>query len=174
MRIVVAVLAAASMAGAARAEVVASAPGGFQSRHVSEIAAAPERVWAALLSLPKWWSPAHTYSGEAARLTLDAQPGGCFCERLKDGGGVLHATVVQVRPRALLRLTGGLGPLQGEGVAGAWSFELKAAGAGTTLTQTMTAGGYTPGGLDRLAGPVDGVLAEQQARLKAFVETGRP
>jgi hypothetical protein len=35
-------------------------------------------------------------------------------------------------------------------------------------------GGYRPGGLDAVAGPVDFVIGEALGRLKAFVETGNP
>jgi hypothetical protein len=44
----------------------------------------------------------------------------------------------------------------------------------TTLTQIYFVGGYFPGGLDKLAPAVDGVLGEQLARLKSYVETGKP
>jgi hypothetical protein len=35
-------------------------------------------------------------------------------------------------------------------------------------------GGYAKGGLENLAGPVDGVLGEQVRRLAKYVETGKP
>jgi hypothetical protein len=35
-------------------------------------------------------------------------------------------------------------------------------------------GGYLPAGLNSLAPPVDAVLTEAMARLKNFVEIGRP
>ena len=173
MRIVAGALCALSLAGAAHAEVIASSPGGFHLRIVSEVAAPPERVWAALLYLPRWWNPSHTYSGDAANLSLDAKAGGCFCERLPNGGSVLHATIVQLRPGALLRLSGGLGPLQGEGASATWTFTLKPSPTGTTLTQTMAVGGWSPTGLAALAAAVDAVQSEQQARLKRYVERGR-
>ena len=44
----------------------------------------------------------------------------------------------------------------------------------TTLTQTYYVGGYYPGGLDKLAPAVDGVLTQQLGRLKLYVETGKP
>lgn len=171
---VIAGLAMLAGAGPAAAEVTASSPQGFQSRTAAHVGATPAKVWAALLQPPRWWSPAHTYSGDAANLSLKTEAGGCFCERLADGGSVQHAQVVQVRPERLLRLSGGLGPLQGEGVAAAWTFSIQAANDGTRVTQTMTVGGWSPAGLDALAAPVDGVLAQQLERLKRLVETGAP
>ncbi|MDB5498278.1 MAG: ATPase, partial [Phenylobacterium sp.] len=45
----------------------------------------------------------------------------------------------------------------------------------TELTMTYDVGGYAKGGLaETLAGPVDMVLGEQVARLKKYLETGRP
>lgn len=164
---------ALAAAGDAAAEVVAEAPGGFQTRAVVEIAAPPERVWAALAQLPRWWNPAHTYSGVAANLSFTPEAGACLCERWA-GGQVQHAVVVLVQPRESLRLSGGLGPLQAQGAAAAWTFTLKPSATGTSLTQTMTVGGWSPTGLEALAAPVDVVLAEQQARLKRYVETGAP
>src|ERR1044072_9518323 len=37
-----------------------------------------------------WWNPEHTYSHDAKNLSIDARPGGCFCEKLTNGGGVEH------------------------------------------------------------------------------------
>ena len=167
-------LLALSLAGGARAEVVASAPGGFMTRTSTVIAAPPEKVWAGLLAMPRWWSPAHTYSGKGANLSLAAVAGGCFCERLERGGGVQHATVVNIQPGEGLVLSGGLGPLQGEGVSAGWTWRLEGTPGGTRVTQTMVVGGWSATGLEGLAAPVDGVLAEQQGRLKRFVETGSP
>jgi uncharacterized protein YndB with AHSA1/START domain len=174
IRIVLGVLCAASLAGSAAAEVVGKSPAGFQTRVVTEIAAPPAKVWAALGQMPRWWSPSHTYSGKAENLSFKAESGACFCERLPGGGSVLHATVVMAMPEQTLRLSGGLGPLQGEAAAATWTFVLKSSATGTTLTQTMAIGGWSPNGLDALAAPVDGVLSQQQARLKRFVETGKP
>ena len=173
MRVVAAgVLAGLTLAGPAAAEVTAKATNGFTTRTVTEVAAPPEKVWAALGQVSNWWNPAHTYSGEAGRLSLEVKARGCFCERWP-GGEVQHATVVMAMPNRTLRLTGGLGPLQALGASSVWTFELKPSAAGTTVTQTMTVGGWSPEGLEGLAAPVDGVLAEQQGRLKRFIETGQ-
>ena len=159
--------------GAAWAEVTEAQPHGFQVRHTVEISAPPERVWAALIAPKGWWEPSHTFSGDAANLTLEARPGGCFCERWS-GGGVQHLSVVHVRPNRHLGLWGGLGPLGFEGAAGGFVFTLKPAGAQTSLTLTYTVGGYVRSGMAQLAPAVDGMLDAQVRRLERLVETGRP
>jgi hypothetical protein len=73
--------------------------------------------------------------------------------------------VVQARPGKLLRLQGGLGPLQGEAVIGTLTFSLKAVPGGTEITQNYIVGGFIRHGADKLAGPVDQVLAEQLSGL---------
>lgn len=82
--------------------------------------------------------------------------------------------VVDVRPGQTIRALGALGPLQAMGAAGAMTWDLKAQGSHTLVTWTYDVGGHAPGGLDKLAAPVDGVLGQQADRLKAYVETGKP
>src|SRR5437762_8669904 len=120
------------------------------------------------------WDPAHTFSHDAHNLSMDAKPGGCFCERLPDGGGVQHMSVVYASPGKLLRLTGAIGPLQEAALAGTMTWNLLQAGGGTTVELTYTAGGFRAGGFRDIPTVVDGVLRGQLARLKALVETGRP
>lgn len=71
-------------------------------------------------------------------------------------------------------MRGALGPLQGLGVEGAMTLSLAPAGNGTDLSLIYNVGGYLKDGFTSWAAPVDGVLHEQMARLKAFVETGSP
>ena len=168
---------AAALAAAvpARAAVVESGAAGFFVRHAVDVPAAPARAWQALVDVGAWWNPAHTYSGVARNLRLDPRPGGCFCERLPEHGGVEHARVVYVAPRAALRLNGALGPLQSAGVAGSLTFTLKPLAEGRTrITLEYSVGGFMAGGLDRIAAGVDGVLGEQLERLRGLVDTGRP
>ncbi len=105
----------AAITTAAAAEVVDSGPGGFTVRTTVHVAAPADKVYAALVQPARWWNSEHTFSGDARNLSLDAQPGGCFCETLKNGGGVRHQTVVYVDPGRVLRLRGPLGPAAGAG-----------------------------------------------------------
>ena len=160
--------------GGAQAAVADSAANGFSVVETVHIAAAPDKVWAALVTPSRWWSPAHTYSKSATNLTLEPRAGGCWCENLPGGGSVQHMVVVRLMPNNQLVLRGPLGPLQSMGVDGAMTVVMTPADRGTDLTATYTAGGYLKGGLDALAGPVDAVLREQFVRLRTQVETGSP
>lgn len=160
------VLMAAAAASPAAAEVKSAVPAGFAVESRAVVAAAPAEAYAQIVRIDEWWDAAHSYSGNAANLSLQARPGGCFCERLADGGGVEHMRVVSARPGVELRLQGGLGPLQAEAVTGSLSWSLKPAGGGTEIVQRYVVGGYVEGGADRIAPAVDQVLAGQLLRLQ--------
>lgn len=149
---------------------------GFVIRLQVSINAPPAQVYQALLGqVGAWWDPGHTYSGDSRNLSIDARPGGCFCERLPDGGGIEHLRVLYLAPPHALRLSGALGPLQASGLAGALSLALSpSAGGGTALLLVYSVGGFMEGGLDRIGPAADGMLAGQVQRLKRFVETGQP
>lgn len=158
------------MPSAALAEVKSSSPNGFEVETRSVVAAAPAETWAALVRVQDWWSDDHTYSGSAANLRLDPRAGGCFCETVpQDGGSIEHLRIVYARPGKTLRLHGGLGPLQAQGVAGTFTWALKAVPGGTEVTQTYIIGGNLRGGGEALAPAVDKMLAEQLGRLKAHL-----
>ena len=160
----------------AHADVTDAEPGGFTSVHELLLGASRERVWQALTAeIGRWWDARHSYSGVAANFRLDARAGGCFCEALPNGGEVEHLRVVFVDTNHVLRLAGGLGPLQSMGVAGSMQFALEDDDNGTTrLTYRYAVGGYYPGGLDTVADAVDLVQLGQLQRLKRYLETGSP
>jgi uncharacterized protein YndB with AHSA1/START domain len=165
------IVVALALTTAAHAEVTDRSPAGFELRHEATIAAAPEQVYATLLTPARWWNGSHTYSGDAANLSIDVAAG-CFCERLPKGI-VRHMTVIYSDGLRLV-LEGALGPLASTGATGHLAVELTGAGTGTKVVLTYAVGGYAKGGLaERWAAPVDGVLGEQLVRLKRAVETGK-
>jgi uncharacterized protein YndB with AHSA1/START domain len=161
------------LCGTAVADVIDAEAGGFTTLNETTIAASRDVVWqAAITEIDQWWSSDHTVSGEASRLRIDAKPQGCFCEHLGEAAGVVHMTVTMLNPTVVLRLTGGLGPLGLMGVDGNMTWEFSDAELGTRVKFIYAVGGYRPGGLDGIAGPVDGVIGDALLRLKAHVETG--
>jgi uncharacterized protein YndB with AHSA1/START domain len=121
-----------------------------------------------------WWNPEHTYSHDAKNLSIDPRPGGCFCEKLPNGGGVEHLRVVYVAPREVLRLSGGLGPLQASGLAGSMTWKLTGGAENTRVELSYSVGGFIQGGFEKIAPAVESMLNDQLNRLKLFVETGKP
>jgi uncharacterized protein YndB with AHSA1/START domain len=166
LKIGIGVLALVSALPMASAEVAESTAAGFTSRHSLAIATPPATVWEALVHPERWWQGDHTYSGDAANLSLDARPGGCWCEKT-GAGGVEHMRVVYVAAADTLRLAGGLGPLQAMPVTGVMTITLKPSGTGTELVATYAVAGQ---GLAGMAAPVDHVLGVQWSRLKAAAE----
>lgn len=166
----VALLAASS----ACAEAIGVSATGFTSQYREELKASSDEIWKALVQLPRWWNGSHTYSGQAANLSLDAQAGGCWCERWGDGQSVQHGTVVLAMPGRVLRVLGNLGPLQDLPVHGVLTFAITTQDGKTTLRLTYRVAGPSDAGLDKLAPVVDRVIGEQFKRLKSMAETGRP
>ena len=161
------------LAGSARGEVTDRSPAGFTITSTVQVPVPPDRAFRALVDIGSWWGKAHTYTGDSRNMSIAAQPGGCFCEKLPNGGGVEHGRVVYVAPGSVLRLNAALGPLQEMAVTGSWTWQIAAAGQGSTITMTYAVGGYTPGGLDKIAAVVDQVLTEQVSFLKASLEKTR-
>lgn len=159
-------------ASAVSAEVVDKGPAGFTVRIEQRTTAPPAAAYKAFVEgLATWWDSEHTYSGSAKNMSIDARPGGCFCEVFPAGGGIEHARVIYVEPGKILRMQGALGPLQSSGVASVLTWSFEAAAGGTTVTLTAATGGYLPGGFDKIAVLVDGVLTGQVKRLVAYADT---
>jgi len=173
MRFAAIALVAVLVSAPAAAEVVDAQPNGFETRQVVTFDAPATKVWDALGHVGAWWSPAHTWSGDAHNLSIELKAGACWCEALK-AGGVEHMRVVYVAAPTTVRLEGALGPLQMSGASGHVIWSLAEKDGKTTLTWTYDVGGYRQGGLGPFATPVDAVLGEQAARLKRYVETGKP
>jgi uncharacterized protein YndB with AHSA1/START domain len=164
---------AAALVSAAHAEIVDQRATGFSLQEKEQIAATPDKVYAALIDVSKWWDSAHSFSGDAKNMTLDARAGGCWCESLpKSGGSVLHMTVVYADPGKVLRLRGALGPFQSTGMDGAMNFVLTPNKQGTEIQLVYNLGGYIWGDFQAIPKSADGVLGLQLFRLKQFIETG--
>jgi hypothetical protein len=158
-------------AAPAAAEVVSADPHGFEVRETVNLVVKPEIAFAGFGDLPAWWDPQHTYSGKSENLSLNLIPGGCFCERL-DGGGIEHMRVVYVdRADHHIVLTGGLGPLLYEAVSGVMDIQVKRVAGGAQLTLDYRVAGFANGNGDKLAPAVDGVLAGQMKRFRAYATT---
>lgn len=162
-----------AMTTPALADVTDVSPGGFTVRLEIDIEASPIDVYdAAVGRIAEWWSSDHTFSGDAANMTIEHRLGGCFCETFGEDGGVVHMQVTFLNRGRMIRLTGGLGPLGLMGVSGNMTWEFGEADAGTRWVLTYAVGGYSRDGLDKIAGPVDQTLEEQMQRLKALLESG--
>lgn len=169
-----ALLALFALATAARAEVLQSGTDHFTVAFAAEVAAPPARTFAAISAVQHWWSSEHTWSGDAANLSLKAEAGGCFCERWTHGSSE-HGRVIMVRDNELLRLDSALGPLQEYAVSGILSFRLEAGENDTTrLDVDYRVNGASASALDQIAPAVDQVLALQIDRLLRYIDTGNP
>ena len=154
-----------------RAEVKDSSAIGFTIQDTVIIAAEPNDVYHSLVAeVGRWWDSAHTFSGNASNLSIDDRAGGCFCEKLENGGSVRHLEVVFADPGKTLRMIGGLGPLQAMAVTGSMAWSLSKTDTSTNVKVTYSVGGYRPGGLQKMAPLVDKVMFEQLKRLKEYIE----
>jgi hypothetical protein len=163
----------------AQAEVVMQSPAGFVIKLSADTTATQNDAWKALITPNKWWSGEHTYNGDAGNLWLDAQATGCFCEKLPKPadapaeqrmGSVEHMHVVYADPqRGVLRMVGGLGPLQGEALHGTLTITLKPIEGGTRIEWDYVVGGYMRMSPEQIAPLVDKVLGEQLTRLVGWL-----
>ncbi|WP_156386412.1 SRPBCC family protein [Rhizobium sp. Leaf391] len=158
------------LATQATAEVSSANQSGFSLTTSVTVTTSPAETYAILVQPNLWWDTTHSYSHKAQNLSINPVAGGCFCERLDDGGSVEHAHVVFASPGKVLRLRGAFGPLQGEGIDGGLTWELKPSGAGTEIRQTYAAGGYIPSGMEKMAEMLDPIFTGQASHLKSYID----
>jgi uncharacterized protein YndB with AHSA1/START domain len=132
------------LAAPVRSEVIESTAAGFSVRTVAAIKAPPAKVYAALTDRVGGW------------------------------WDPAHTFSHDARNLSLDAKPGAIGPLQEAALAGTMTWNLSETGGGTTVELTYTVGGFRAGGFRDMPTVVDGVLRGQLARLKGFVETGRP
>ena len=149
----------------AAAKVIDESDAGFTAAHSVRVAASPDDVWIMLRAPQNWWSKEHSWSGDAANFWMDAQAGGCFCEKLPGGegamGSVQHARILFAKPGELLRLSGALGPLQGEAVTGTLTIQIKPMEGGSLIRFDYVVGGYMRFKVADIAPAVDSVMGQQ-------------
>ena len=158
----------ALIATPASAVVVGADSHGFELRHTLELPVPPVQALAAFGRVGSWWSKDHTYSGNAARLSLQLRPGGCWCEQLDGGGGVEHMRVAYYEPGKRIALTGGLGPLLFEATSGVMDVRATKTKTGSQLVINYRVAGFARGNGTEMALAVDQVLRDQTERLRAF------
>ena len=155
------------LAAPVHAEVVGSGEDWFITKDSADIAAAPRQVWLALIKPGLWWNDAHTWSADASNMTLTPQAGACFCEKMPgDGdipldGSVQHGFVEQAVPDKVLRIRGGLGPLQDTPATGVMTITLEEIEGGTRVSWQYYVGGPMTFKVPDIAPAVDGVMTQQ-------------
>lgn len=158
----------------AHAEVRQASADSFLIAQSVPVTATPAKAYAALAEVQRWWSDEHTWSGNAANLSLKAEAGGCFCERWP-GGSAEHGHVIMALPDKLLRIDTALGPLQEFALKGILSFWIRSDEEGATqVALEYRVNGSALSGLDAFAPQVDAVLSTQLGRLARFIDTGDP
>jgi hypothetical protein len=164
------VVGALLMAQPATAEVIKVGEDSFVTRDAAVVEATPYEAWQVLIAPSQWWNNSHTWSADAENLYISAQAGGCFCELLAppkgapDGirrGSAHHMTVVLADPPKVLRMRGGLGPLQSEPVDGVLTITLNPSDAGTVIVFEYVVGGYMRFESEQISKAMDGVMSQQ-------------
>lgn len=151
------------------AEVTAVSDAGFSIKHTVSVEKDPDTVYQAMTRIGQWWNPDHSWSGQPDNLYMDASIGGCFCERLPNGGGVEHLRIIYLAPGKQIRFDGALGPLQGMATTGRMLWVIDPTDSGSDITFHYHVMGFMEGGFEGLAPAVDGVVGEQITRLGGFL-----
>ncbi|MBA3666816.1 MAG: SRPBCC family protein [Sphingomonas sp.] len=152
----------------AAAEVVNADAHGFEVRQSITLVVPPPRAFAAISQVQNWWSKVHSFSGKSENLSLQMRPGGCFCERLDEGGGVEFMHVVFLQPGERVVLRGTLGPLLFEAGEGVLDLKVDRIAGGSKISLSYKAAGFDKGNGADLAPLVDAVLGVQMKRLRAY------
>ncbi len=159
----------ALIATSASANVIDSKPSGFTIENVVTVPVTPDAAWNALVDhVDDWWPKGHSWFGKDGKFRIEPRAGGCFCET-SGRREVMHMSVSFTDPGRLLRMLGGLGPLQGMGLTGVMDWKFEAVDGGTRITLHYVAGGYTTEDLVKFAPIVDQVQGQQLGGLATYL-----
>jgi len=152
------------------AEVSSASASGFTVTQSVTTTASVKHAWQGMTGrIDRWWSPEHTWSGDAGNLYIKLAIGGCFCEHLKPRGEVEHLRIIYFNPGKEVRFDGALGPLQSMAAQGRMIWKVDPAENGSTITFTYLVSGSVEGGFTAIAPAVDGVLKQQIERLASYL-----
>lgn len=150
------------------AQVTESSADGFVIKTSHDLELGSKEAYAAFVDgFSEWYDASHSYSGKAENLSLDLEKN-CMLETLPDDGFVRHMEIVFHQPGQVLRMTGGLGPLQGMGVSGAMTFTFSETGGQSKVTMEYYVSGAKHLKLDQIADPVNQVLNGQLTRFQTY------
>ena len=159
-----AILVACMAMHTAGAEIVSASDTHFVLRHEATSPLAVEDLWDRLIDPASWWHPDHTYSGDAANLTLEPEVGGLWREDW-DSGSVSHGKVLYIETAKSLRMEAPFGPLQGLGAYTIWTITLTESVDGTVVVFDEVSTGPPTADMSETARAVDFVKSEAIGRL---------
>ena len=163
-----AALALLASASSAAAEVVARTADSFTLRYERGAEIDTGAIPRSLAAVGRWWDGDHTYSGDAANLSVDLTPGGCWCETLADGTDFDHGRTVSVAADRIV-FDAPFGPLRGKATKAVLTVTWPPAGAGRIPTWEMVVEGP---GLGAMADGVDAVMGAGFQRWLRYLEAG--
>lgn len=153
-------------ASSSRAEVVSRSENAFTLTFTGSTALGPAGLPAAMADVSQWWDPEHSYTGDAANLSLDLTPGGCWCEAMPDGTAFDHGRTVSV-VFGEMRFHAPFGPLRSVATRADLIVTYTVADRRVTPTWTFIVEGP---GVGAMADPVDGVMGNGFARWIAYMD----
>ena len=164
--LIAAFMTAGLLAGASTSgEILSASDTHFELRHESGSKLTADQLWQRLSDPASWWHPDHTYSEDAANLTLDLQAGGLWREDW-DGRSVSHGRVLYVEPGRMLHMEAPFGPLQGLGAYTIWTITVTGADGGSLVVFEEVSTGPPTASMAETAKAVDFVKGEAIRRLR--------
>lgn len=160
IRRMIVALFALTIATPATAEVTESSSNGFTIALSEPSQRSDAELWQRMQHPENWWSSAHSWSGDAANMSVEMRAGGCWCERVGDGV-VVHGRILRIDADRAILLDAPLGPLNDAAVTTRLSWRID----NQRVVWRYQVFGALPMPAAQLAPLVEAVLAEQLRRL---------